>query len=116
MASKKHSPKSALTTTTTTPASLEAQRAASPASSVALADAVHESLELCELAHRIQDALNSAAATANEPGNVRRLLMACEADLLRASIRLVNARAMIAQAGNAAHVAELRAMADEVKP
>jgi hypothetical protein len=77
-----------------------------------LADAVHEALELAELTHRIQEALNAAAHAT--PSDVRRLCMAVEADLLRASIRLVNARAMVASAGNAAHVAELAAMACEL--
>ena len=79
-----------------------------------LADAVHEALELAELAHRIQDALNAAAHAT--PGDVRRLCMSAEADLLRASIRLVNARAMVASAGNAAHVQELAAMVTEIEP
>ncbi len=87
---------------------------ATPAPSAALADSVHEALELAELAHRIQTTLNHAAAS-TDPGDVRRLCMTAEADLLRASIRLVNVRAMAASAGNAAHVQELQAMAEQVK-
>lgn len=74
---------------------------------------VVEGGELATIVNRIREALGSLGRTAT-PTDARRVALAVEADLLRLGIRAVNLRAQCAGLANAAHVAELAAMAGEV--
>lgn len=104
----------ALAPTPATPAPLVPAHEQPPAPAELLAPMNHETAVLAGIIDRIATAIDSLGAEPN-PSDARRVALQIDAEIVRASIRLVGLRTKASALAQHAHVAELAAMVGEVE-